>query len=143
MCTEKLMPAEVTESSSVDEGATIPFDLVQSIVRLLEPYSPKDQRHVLQTVTTWLRLSDAATNRPAPENLSPPARAIGSASNDEYRFSGRAEAGPKEFLLEKQPTTDVERLACLAYYLTHYRDQRYFRTEDLSKLNMEAAQRAF
>ena len=50
---------------------------------------------------------------------------------------------PKEFLLEKQPRTDVERMACLAYYLTHYRDTPHFKTLDLSKLNTESAQPKF
>lgn len=46
----------------------------------------------------------------------------------------------KAFLIEKRPQSDVERIACLAYYLTHYRDQATFKTLELSKLNTEAAQ---
>jgi hypothetical protein len=49
----------------------------------------------------------------------------------------------KEFLYQKQPRTDVERIAALAYYLTHYRDIPQFKTLDLSKLNTEAAQPKF
>ena len=49
---------------------------------------------------------------------------------------------PKEFLFLKQPRTD-ERIAVLAYYLTHYRDTPHFKTIDLSKLNTEAAQPKF
>jgi len=45
--------------------------------------------------------------------------------------------------MEKQPRTDVERVACLAYYLTHYRNTPYFKTLDLGKLNTEAAQPKF
>ena len=50
---------------------------------------------------------------------------------------------PKDFLFQKQPNTDVERVACLAYYLTHCRDTKHFKTIDISKLNTEAAQRKF
>ena len=50
---------------------------------------------------------------------------------------------PKEFLLKKQPQSDVERVACLAYYLAHYRGQVHFKTGDISALNTEAAQRKF
>jgi thymidine phosphorylase len=50
---------------------------------------------------------------------------------------------PKEFLFQKQPKTDVERIAALAYYLTHYRDMSQFKTLDLTKLNTEAAQPKF
>ena len=34
-------------------------------------------------------------------------------------------------------------MACLAYYLTHYRNAKHFKTLSLSKLNTEAAQRKF
>lgn len=37
----------------------------------------------------------------------------------------------------------MERVTCLAYYLTQYREQRYFKTLDISKLNTEAAQIKF
>ena len=50
---------------------------------------------------------------------------------------------PKDFLFQKEPNTDVERVACLAYYLTHHRGTNHFKTIDISKLNTEAAQRKF
>lgn len=58
-------------------------------------------------------------------------------------FSARTELTPKEFLFQKQPSTDVERVACLAYYLTHYRGTPHFKTVDISKINTEAAQSKF
>lgn len=59
------------------------------------------------------------------------------------RFSKEQSLSPKEFLLKKQPQSDVERVACLGYYLAHYRDQPHFKTADISWLNTEAAQRKF
>jgi hypothetical protein len=59
------------------------------------------------------------------------------------RFSKDHPISAKEFLLQKQPRSDVERIACLAYYLTYYRDQPHFKTLDISKLNTEAAQIKF
>lgn len=56
-------------------------------------------------------------------------------------FSGHRVISPKDFMLEKDPRTDVERVVCLAYYLAHFRAQRYFKTSDISMLNTEAAQR--
>ena len=58
-------------------------------------------------------------------------------------FSADTAMSPKEFLFQKQPRSDVERIAALAYYLAHYRDTPHFRTLDLSKLNTEAAQPKF
>ena len=58
-------------------------------------------------------------------------------------FSEDRSISPKEFMLEKQPRTDVERVACLAYYLTHYKATPHFKTLDISKMNTEAAQPKF
>lgn len=46
---------------------------------------------------------------------------------------------PKSFMDAKQPSTDVERVACLGYYLAHFRKQTHFRTGDVNSLNTEAA----
>ncbi len=43
-------------------------------------------------------------------------------------------------MFQKQPNTQIERVACLAYYLTHHRGTPHFKTTDISKLNTEAAQ---
>ena len=67
------------------------------------------------------------------------------ASVDEYEEVGneRKPISPKDFMLDKSPRTDVERVASLAYYLTHYQNQPHFKTIDISKLNTEAAQPKF
>jgi len=46
---------------------------------------------------------------------------------------------PKAFVASKKPTTDAERVICLAYYLTHYKNTPHFKTKDLKELNSEAA----
>ncbi len=63
--------------------------------------------------------------------------------DDRVGFVERTAMTPKEFLLGKEPQTDVERVACLAYFLTHYRETPHFKTLDLSELNTEAAQPKF
>lgn len=51
-----------------------------------------------------------------------------------------SEISPKEFMTLKKPASDVERVTCLAYYLTHHKDTPMFKTIDLTHLNTEAAQ---
>jgi hypothetical protein len=46
---------------------------------------------------------------------------------------------PRLFLRNKHPTNDVQRIACLAYYLTHHRDTAHFKTGELTELNIQAA----
>lgn len=50
-----------------------------------------------------------------------------------------ARSTPKEFIRLKQPITDVQRIACLAFYLSRARGIAQFKTLDLTKLNTEAA----
>ncbi|MCX5852913.1 MAG: hypothetical protein NT072_12825 [Deltaproteobacteria bacterium] len=61
----------------------------------------------------------------------------------EHSFTNHVKISPKEFIMEKEPETDVERVVCLSYYLAHYRDVRHFKTSDISNINTEAAQRKF
>lgn len=48
--------------------------------------------------------------------------------------------GAREFLAQKSPRSDTERTACLAYYLTKFRNTSQFKTIDITRLNTEAAQ---
>jgi hypothetical protein len=50
---------------------------------------------------------------------------------------------PKTFMSSKKPGSDMERIACLAYYLTHFRNVPQYKTVDLTALNIEAAQPRF
>ena len=128
----------MTEDSE-NAGAT--FKIVSRITELLDPLSESDREHVLRTVRTWFRLNPTADSSselyPLPGVTNRPA---GHGAEDE-KFSDRSLISAKDFVLEKDPLTEVERLACLAFYLKHYQDTPHFKTLDLSRLNTEAAQR--
>lgn len=53
------------------------------------------------------------------------------------------ELTPKAFMAKKKPSSEIERITCLAFYLTKYRGVSAFKTKDLTKLNTEAAQPTF
>lgn len=121
-----------------DDDATSDFHALQTLVTALQPLSDEARRRVLQAAATFLRI-DSGAAAPPPRNTN----VQHSAAPFTRPFSEPGTMSPKEFLLEKQPRTDVERVACLAFYLTHYRDTPHFKTLDLSKLNTEAAQQKF
>lgn len=111
------------------------FGTVARIIELLEPLTAEDREHVLRTVSTWLRvgISPVSSSQPSPiRQPNPP---------EDEKFANRAVLSVKDFIFEKDPATEPERLACLAYYLTHYMETPHFKTVDLTRLNTEAAQR--
>lgn len=110
---------------------------VTEVLHVLHGLTPEDRVRVLESAAAFFGLATGI-------------RSIGHAratsTDSETSVGGFSEdrtQSPKEFLLEKRPQTDVERIACLAYYITHYRSTPHFKTLDLSKLNTEAAQLKF
>src|SRR5437868_7115829 len=128
----------------VEEDDVPTFSSVSQIIQLLEPLAPPAREHVLRTIATWFKIpmssqsSSVDVVRLDPSRPSEPHQLT---IIDDDKFSGRTVLSPKDFILEKDPTTEVERLACLAYYLTHYRETPQFKNADLNRLNTEAAQR--
>lgn len=117
--------------------------VVNEIMSMLSTLDEDSRMKVLHTVSTFFGFDHVTSNQD--NRISPPRDFTHSSSLNPAAvpYSENILPSPKEFLREKGPQSDVERLACLAYYLTHYRDTPEFKTLDLSKLNTEAAQQKF
>lgn len=111
-------------------------EALSTIVAVLKQLEPDAQKRVLSSVQTFLGIGPLARHQ------SSTAGAVDSPSVTQ-EFSRDRTLLPKEFLHDKRPGTDVERVVCLAYYLTHYRNTPHFKTIDISTLNTEAAQPKF
>lgn len=111
-------------------------EALTTILSLLKELDSDAQRRTIQAVITFLDI-------PWPSNQKEMVSKNYHSSDlpkNEVSFSENRAISPKEFIRDKAPRTDIERIACLAYYLTHYRDMPHFKTIDLSSLNTEAAQ---
>lgn len=112
-------------------------EALSTIVGILRGLDEEGQKRVLASVHAFMGLGGAVYENSGSRSTIPvAAEAIGPFSQDRT-------ISAKEFLRNKSPATDVERIACLAYYLTHYRDTPHFKTVDVSALNIEAAQPKF
>jgi hypothetical protein len=111
-----------------------------TIIDLLSRLDEQSRQRVLRSVSTFFHI-------PFEEDRLPNTTAIDTTTlippHNKPNFSEDHSPTPKQFLFDKAPQTDVERIACLAYYLTHFRDTPYFKTLELAKLNTEAAQPKF
>jgi hypothetical protein len=117
--------------SAADAGE---LEVLTSILGLLQRADPEGRERILHSVATFFRINFPSSSVRAPSQ---------SYAAPLPTFSEDRAISPKQFMLEKQPRTDVEKVACLAYYLTHYRETPFFKTLDVSKLNTEAAQTKF
>lgn len=105
---------------------------LNAVIAALSPLDEAVRERVISSIIAFFNYGHA---RPSVASADQPAA--------RPAFSEEHKPTPKEFLFQKQPKTDVERMACLAYYLTHFRDMPQFKTLDLAKLNTEAAQTKF
>jgi hypothetical protein len=113
---------------------------LSTIIDVLGRLDDASRARVLKSVAMFFSPTDNEPHSHISSHAETPAP---TASSQRPSFSQNLSPTPKQFLLEKKPMTDVERIACLAYYLTHFRETPYFSTLDLAKLNTEAAQPKF
>ena len=128
-----------TETTEVKDG--IDLDVLTRVMTYFKQLPPDERQILLQLIATNFKIGIPNTNQSVsaqetatedPSEISRPGR-----------FSEDRSMSPKDFIMEKQPRTDVERVASLAYYLTHYKNTPHFRTLDISKMNTDAAQPKF
>jgi hypothetical protein len=128
-----------TEITEVKDG--IDLDVLTRVMSDFKQLPPDERQILLQLVATNFKISVPNTRQSVSvhEALTEESGQISSPG----RFSEDRSMSPKDFIMEKQPRTDVEKVACLAYYLTHYKNTPHFRTLDISKMNTDAAQPKF
>lgn len=128
----------------VPEKAKEELAIFEQIVSGLAALDTAARIRLLQSVATFLEIDPSTlsiTSRES-EGVNESATLL-TGKRTQHRFSESSQLSPKDFLLQKEPRTDVERVTCLAYYLTHHRDTPQFKTLDISRLNMEAAHQKF
>lgn len=126
----------IASDSTSDASAKRAAALQRMIADLLA-LREEDRRNVLETLATFF-----GWHLPKGTGLSPAA----TDRSPQFQFSEDSQASapsPKAFMFEKSPKTDVERVACLAYYLSRYRGVPHIKTKDITLLNTESAHRPF
>lgn len=104
---------------------------IATILGALSPLGPTQRRFVMQTVESRLALDgEVGATHPPSAAVTPVLAATAMPG---------VLGSPKQFMLQKNPRTDVERVACLGYYLERERGKPTFKTADISKLNADAA----
>jgi hypothetical protein len=115
-----------------DQKARTELEVMGSCLELIASLSKPEQERVLKWLSDKLNVA-------RPEQPTSPSASFGQAGV----AVPIANLSPKAFLAQKKPTTNAERVTCLAFYLTYNRGTALFKTADITKLNIEAAQTPF
>ncbi len=107
-----------------------------TVVDALQQLDDQQKLWVLQTAASRfsLRTPTSATSGGTP--------AVGSAASSpsgDTQVQSNGDISPKAFIRGKNPQSDVQRISCLAYYLTNFRATPRFKTKELTKLNGDAS----
>ena len=117
------------------------LEVLRVVKEALAPLGSDERQRILKYVS---EIYDLNVRAEPPRTVGYDRQIPSTQSRDrDMSFTDRTSLSPKDFLHEKDPQTDIERVACLAYYLSHYRDTPDYKTLDISKLNTEAAQLKF
>lgn len=127
VATGALRCIDMDEPARTDEQTI--FGEVQKVINGLMKFDADSRTRIYRTVGAFFGFDDRSA-----------ASAASAGDPREPHFSTREEISPKDFLFRKRPRSEVDRVTCLAYYLTHHRDLPHFKTTEISKLNTEAAQ---
>lgn len=115
-------------------------EVLNALISGLSRLDREARLRLLNTVATFFDLGTASRRSLASIEVNAIAERTSDRDTD---FSSQPQLSPKDFLVQKEPKTDVERVACLAFYLTYYRDSPHFKTTAIMTLNREAAHSQF
>jgi len=126
----------MTEEEHFEEKHTVDAEtelkLLQEILVALQHLSAHSRKKLIKTLLAFFEIS--------------PAELVDFGIYNHLAGPGgpaQQAMSPMEFMQNKQPQTDAERVACLGYYLTHFQGTPQFKTSDISRLNLEAKQQKF
>jgi len=108
------------------------LEALGAILNALGPLSEDARKFVLRTASD--RLGIRSTVKTLGDYSEPV-----SGSNSMSPTGGLEGTSAKDFLKAKKPLSELQRIVCLAFYLTHAQGKRHFKTQDLTALNTEAA----
>jgi len=112
------------------------LEALKQVLSTLEPLNEDQRKFVLKTAAERFGLI-------IPKNQNFEEALDSQSAPAETATESLANITPKDFVKTKNPGSDVLRVVCLAYYLTYARKQHHFKSEEIAKLNTEAAYQNF
>jgi hypothetical protein len=117
-----------------NKGAIPELKALGIVLAALKDLEPTQRSWVIASVVSNLGIS-------APLLAPASTAAAGTVGAQSVALPGApgSNAHAKAFLRAKNPKSDVLRVACLAYYLTNFKETPAFKTKDITDMNRDAA----
>ena len=116
---------------------------METICNTLQSLEPNARQRAVQWLLGALGMPDGlpvpSTVIPEQHNLNGDGLRDGQGTPGAQHTVTTTDLSPKEFMSQKHPQSTVERMTCLAFYLTHYRQTPMFSAAEIDALNREAA----
>ena len=97
----------------------------------------KDRQWVLQSAASKFNVTFSAPNTDGQGGSRAAAGVLGSGAVADVQ-AAIAKKDPRAFIRIKRPGTDVQRVACLGYYLVHTTEQQGFTTKDIATAHTDS-----
>jgi hypothetical protein len=122
-----------SKSRKTGKQSITDLQALQLICDTLERLEERQRAWVLETAASRMQLSSPLGVSAAISAVAQPAAPSGASGMQRV-----ASQSPSDFIREKQPVKDEQRVACLAAYLRHARGVTAFKAAEISHLNTEA-----
>ena len=103
-----------------------------SVIKALEPLTDVDRQWVLQAASSRWNLKLPAASGGAAANAS--SEALRSATQTQTPLEGKV----REFIRAKKPTSDVQRVACLIYFLAKTTNKEGFISKEINQAHIDS-----
>jgi hypothetical protein len=109
-----------------------PTAALVAVVKALDPLEAADRQWVLQSAANKWTINLSQAQAGAGAGGTPGGGGAGAGTPAELVKDA------KRFLIQKDPKSDLQRIACLAYYLTHGKATPQFKTRDLTTAHTDS-----
>jgi hypothetical protein len=113
-------------------------EAVQAASKAFDPLSGEERQRALQMFLTLLGHDSQGMGAGSPSQPPPPS---GGAPIGSTNATGALQATARAFIAAKKPTSDVQRVTCIAYYMTHHDGRPSYKARDLAEVGTAAAVR--
>jgi hypothetical protein len=114
------------------------FEALGEVLAALKDLDERQRTWVITSAVTNLGITGSPVSSSPPGAVALGTTGIGAIAPTAIPGQPGSNAHARSFLRTRAPKNTVQQVACLAFYLTHFRNTPHFKTKDISIMNTDA-----